>query len=165
MRSPLSKFAAAVVSKLPLKLGPPMKVVEPDLNPAIPPLPQPNAAMPAPALRALRLRPGIKPTELQQQFTDFIVRNDGVGIAAHTVGAGKTAASIMAHLRLRELSKAGKALVVVPAGLRENFAAQGVKKFTNARVGIIGIKQVIPSFFQSLYRVSKHAQCYIAITT
>jgi len=52
-----------------------------------------------------------------------------------------TAGSIMAFLNLVKKGRAQKALVVVPAGLRVNFAEKGVKKFTDAKVGIIGNKQ------------------------
>jgi hypothetical protein len=62
---------------------------------------------------------------------------DGV-IFAHGVGSGKTLTSIARFEKLKSEGKAGKALVVVPAGLRSNFHDQGVKKFTNSKSNIIG---------------------------
>jgi SNF2 family DNA or RNA helicase len=104
-----------------------------------------SASLPTKPQRMPTLKAGFKPTDIQKQFMSFIEKNQGVGIAAHGVGTGKTAASIMAALNLRAKGKAGKALVIVPAGLRTNFAEQGVKKFTNATVGIIGTRDEIAS--------------------
>jgi len=157
----LKKFAAAVVAKLPTSMPPPVRIVDPARQPAVvaPPLPTAAAGAagmvpgqkPVPLapkfpsvkskrMRVPKIRAGITPTPVQKEFIDFIEKNEGVGIAAHGVGTGKTAASIMAFLRLREKGKAGKALVLVPAGLRTNYAEEGVKKFSDARVGIIGSK-------------------------
>lgn len=130
----LSKNLASVVSRLPSRLPPPVRVVEPDVGP-------PVSLAPAPAPKKLplpKLNQGVVPTDIQKNFANFIEKHQGVGIAAHGVGQGKTLAGIMASIRLREKGLGGKALALVPAGLRENFAASGVKKFTNASVGVIG---------------------------
>ena len=53
-------------------------------------------------------------------------------IIAHGVGTGKTLTGIAKFEKLKEQGKANKALVVTPAGLRDNFGSEGVKKFTNS---------------------------------
>ena len=55
--------------------------------------------------------------------------NDGRIILAHKMGLGKTATAVYGFEVLKEEGKARRALVVVPAGLRENFAKEGVGKF------------------------------------
>ena len=47
--------------------------------------------------------------------------------------------------KMRGEGKAGHALVVVPAGLRDNFGLSGVHKFTNSTYNIVGNKQEIRS--------------------
>ena len=74
----------------------------------------------------------------QQRIVDR--KGDSV-IAAHGVGGGKTLSGIARFEKLKEQGKANKALVVAPAGLRDNFGEQGVGKFTNSKYQIIGNKQ------------------------
>ena len=62
-------------------------------------------------------------------------------IIAHGVGTGKTLTGIAKFEKLKEQGKANKALVVTPAGLRDNFGSEGVKKFTNSSYNIIGNRQ------------------------
>lgn len=64
-------------------------------------------------------------------------------IMAHPVGSGKTISGIAKFEKLKEQGKANKALVVVPAGLRGNFADEGVGKFTDSKHNIIGNQQEI----------------------
>lgn len=128
----LGRNLASVVSRLPSNLPPPVRVVQPDLAQLAPPAPKPKKLPPP------KLNKGVVPTQIQKDFADFVERNQGVGIAAHGVGQGKTLAGIMASMRLRQRGMGGKALAIVPAGLRDNFATNGVKKFTNASVGVIG---------------------------
>lgn len=59
-------------------------------------------------------------------------------ILAHNVGSGKTLSAIAKYEKLKEQGRANKALVVVPASLRHNFAEDGVKKFTNSSYNIVG---------------------------
>lgn len=66
-------------------------------------------------------------------------------IYAHGVGSGKTLTSIARFEKLKNEGKANKALVIVPAGLRNNFAEKGVKKFTDSKVNIVGNKAEIRS--------------------
>lgn len=61
-------------------------------------------------------------------------------IIAHPVGSGKTLSGIAKFEKLKEQEKAKKALVITPAGLRHNFANEGVSKFTDSSVNIIGNK-------------------------
>jgi SNF2 family DNA or RNA helicase len=81
------------------------------------------------------------------QFNPFQKRvlnnpNDSV-VVAHPVGSGKTLTGIAKFEKLKSEGKAHKALVVVPAGLRDNFGTDGVKKFTNSKYNIVGNKQEI----------------------
>lgn len=62
-------------------------------------------------------------------------------VIAHSVGSGKTLTGIAKFEKMKQEGKANKALVVVPAGLRTNFAEQGVGKFTNSKYNIIGNQQ------------------------
>lgn len=67
--------------------------------------------------------------------------NDRNTILAHSVGAGKTLTTIAGFEKLREQGKANRALVVVPASLRENYAIKGVKEFTDSSYNMVGNKQ------------------------
>lgn len=64
-------------------------------------------------------------------------------IVAHGVGSGKTLTGLAKFEKLKEKGDAHKALVVTPAGLRNNFGEEGVKKFTDSSYNIIGNKQEI----------------------
>lgn len=73
-----------------------------------------------------------------------VMNKDGDSvIVAHGVGSGKTLSGIARFEKLKENEKAHKALVVVPAGLRENFGKDGVEKFTNSTYNIVGNKQEV----------------------
>ena len=74
----------------------------------------------------------------QKRAIDRMFANKGKIILAHEMGTGKTAASIYGFERLRHEGKAKRALVVVPSGLRANFAEGGVQKFTTSSVQVIG---------------------------
>jgi superfamily II DNA or RNA helicase len=87
------------------------------------------------------LKEGVELTKSQTDFANFIQDRKGIGIAAWKPGAGKTLGTIASFLNLRAQGKAGKALVLVPASLRVNFAEGGVAKFTNATWGIVGNRQ------------------------
>jgi SNF2 family DNA or RNA helicase len=62
-------------------------------------------------------------------------------IIAHSVGSGKTLTGIAKFEKMKAEGTAHKALVVVPAGLRDNFGDSGVKKFTSSKYNIIGNKE------------------------
>jgi N12 class adenine-specific DNA methylase len=61
-------------------------------------------------------------------------------IVAHDVGSGKTLTGIAKFEKMKAEGKANKALVIVPAGLRDNFGKSGVEKFTDSKYNIIGNK-------------------------
>lgn len=92
------------------------------------------------------LKEGVQLTPAQIDFSRFIADRRGIGIAAWKPGAGKTLGTIAAFLNLRARGEAKKAIVLVPASLRVNFAEGGVTKFTDAQYGIIGNKQEAASF-------------------
>jgi len=60
-------------------------------------------------------------------------KQGGGVIAAHGTGTGKTVTAIAAFEELKEQGKANRALVIAPAGLRDNFLSKGVKKFTDSK--------------------------------
>ena len=75
------------------------------------------------------IKQGITPYPHQLRAVEKLVRNRGNLIMAHAVGTGKTSTSIIGVEELRHLGHATNTLVVVPAGLRENFAKDGLTKF------------------------------------
>jgi superfamily II DNA or RNA helicase len=79
-----------------------------------------------------------KPYPHQKKAIDRLFANKGKMILAHEMGTGKTAAAIYGFERLRHEGKAKRALVVVPSGLRANFAEGGIQKFTTSSVEVIG---------------------------
>lgn len=87
------------------------------------------------------LKEGVSLMPHQENAIRKAVAGGGNIIFAHKVGTGKTLTSIATFEKLRGQGKANKALVVVPAALRENFATNGVKKFTNSKAVILGNKQ------------------------
>jgi superfamily II DNA or RNA helicase len=70
-----------------------------------------------------------KPYEHQAGSVRKILRNDGKIVMAHEMGTGKTVTSILGFEALKERGKAKGALVVVPSGLRDNYARKGIEKF------------------------------------
>ena len=105
-----------------------------------PPSPPEPAPVPGQQQRIPTLNADVKLTKSQIDFAKFIRTRNGIGIAAWKAGSGKTLGTIVAFLNLKSEGKAGKAIVLVPASLRTNFAENGVAKFTNATFGIIGTK-------------------------
>jgi len=101
----------------------------------------PQDVVPNPEQLGPFLKEGVKLTESQNQFTKFISDREGIGVAAWKPGSGKTLGAIAAYMNLRKEGRAGKAIVLVPASLRVNFAEGGVAKFTTGTYGIIGTRQ------------------------
>lgn len=91
------------------------------------------------------LKSSVKLKEHQEKAKKKALDNDGNIILYHDVGTGKTLSSIAIAEELKKKKKAKKTLVVTPASLRDNFATDGVKKFTNSSVSIIGNKQDLSS--------------------
>ena len=77
----------------------------------------------------------------QEEAVKKTLKRDRGIIFSHPVGSGKTLTGIAAFEALKTNNRANKALVIVPASLRKNFAEQGVKKFTNDDYVIFGNKQ------------------------
>jgi len=65
----------------------------------------------------------------QQQAVDKLVSNKGVGLVAHHMGLGKTLTSIAAFEKTK--GPGDKALVVLPAGLKQNFV-DNIEQFTDS---------------------------------
>jgi superfamily II DNA or RNA helicase len=84
------------------------------------------------------LKKNVKLKVHQQDFSDMVSKDPDKGyIAAHGTGTGKTVTSIATFERLKSEGKAGRALVIAPAGLRQNFAG-GVGTFTHSKAVIVG---------------------------
>ena len=81
-----------------------------------------------------------KPYPHQKRAIDRMYENGGKLILSHSTGSGKTASAIYGAERLRHDGKSKGALVIVPSGLRHNFAKGGVAKFTTADYQIVGSK-------------------------
>ena len=80
-----------------------------------------------------------KPFPHQLSAVKKLLGNDGSMVMAHEMGTGKTVTSIYGIELLKAKGKAGNALIVVPSGLRENYAKQGLEKFLNkASYQIVG---------------------------
>tara|TARA_B100000886_G_scaffold82055_1_gene53439 strand:+ start:1949 stop:3742 length:1794 start_codon:yes stop_codon:yes gene_type:complete len=84
------------------------------------------------------LKSWFKPYPHQKNAIDRLFKNRGKMILAHEMGTGKTVTSIYGFEKLKHEGKAKRALVVVPSGLRANFAQEGVEKFTNSSFQVIG---------------------------
>ena len=85
------------------------------------------------------LNPDLKLMDHQERFIDRLVDNNGVMMAAHATGSGKTLSAIAGFERLKKNGTAKKALVVVPASLRENFV-DNLKRYTNSSYSVYGPK-------------------------
>ncbi len=72
----------------------------------------------------------------QQRAIDKIKDRKAL-VVAHGTGTGKTLTGIAGFEMLKAQGEAEKALVVVPASLRTNFAEHGVKKFTDSTVQVV----------------------------
>lgn len=84
------------------------------------------------------LNPDVK---LRPHQLRVVNNNNPSQVIAHGVGTGKTLTGIAKFEELKRRGKANKALVVTPAGLRNNFGSEGVKKFTNSSYNIVGNRQ------------------------
>jgi len=69
----------------------------------------------------------------QQVAIDKLLANKGSLLIAHGPGTGKTPTSSAAIEVMREKGMAGKALIVTPANLRDNFLDGGIHKFTTSK--------------------------------
>lgn len=88
-----------------------------------------------------RLKDTFKPYPHQQSFYKAVQyqtggKKGGGIIAAHGTGTGKTPSAVYAFEMLKGEGKARRALVVTPAGLRNNFLENGIQKFTDSK-GVI----------------------------
>jgi len=90
-------------------------------------------------LKTAELRPKFQPYPHQQKAVDKFT-NSGQLILAHATGTGKTATALFSVEAAKAKGMAKRAVVVVPSGLKSNFAHGGVKKFTTASFQIIGSK-------------------------
>lgn len=88
-------------------------------------------------MAALKSSVDLKPH--QEHFVTKLIENDGSLLAAHATGTGKTLTGIAGFEKLKTLGKAKRAVVVVPASLRENFI-DNIKKYTNSKHVVFGPK-------------------------
>ncbi len=83
-----------------------------------------------------RLRPKYTPMKHQRRFIEAATKQPGV-LALHGTGTGKTFSAIAAFEKTKGQGKSRRALVVAPAGLRDNFMAKGINRFTDSRATIM----------------------------
>lgn len=84
----------------------------------------------------------------QRDAVNFILKNDGEGILAHSTGSGKTITAVKAFDALYDRGKAHKALVITPAGLRTNFLVEGVQRASPHKGSIIaGVSEKGPGVY------------------
>lgn len=88
----------------------------------------------------MALRPDIPLLPHQARVGKKIVANGGTGLLAWHVGAGKTAGAMKAHHAMKDAGMGGTSLIVVPAKLRRNFAAD-IEKFTDDKHVIYGNRE------------------------
>ena len=96
-----------------------------------------------PFVKTAAVKEKFKPFIHQQDSIQRFIDNDGQIIMAHGTGSGKTFSSIFAFEAGRQAGIAKKALVVVPAGLRTNYAEKGIKKATDDTYQVFGSKSEV----------------------
>jgi hypothetical protein len=84
------------------------------------------------------LKPEVTLRPHQESAISFLEER-GRGIVAHGTGLGKTLTSIAAFERMKDKGDAKKALVVVPAALRDNYA-KNISAFTDSQYSMFGPK-------------------------
>lgn len=89
--------------------------------------------------KSAELRPEFKPYPHQAESNEKFKRTGSV-VLAHPVGSGKTFTAVHLAEDARKRGEVERVLVVVPTALRDNFALEGVKKFTDADVQVFGSK-------------------------
>lgn len=84
-----------------------------------------------------RMKASIQPYAHQRSFVEStrgqIGAKGGGILAAHGTGTGKTLSGIAAFEDLKERGYGRRALVVAPAGLRDNFLEKGINVFTDSK--------------------------------
>ena len=81
---------------------------------------------------------GIAPKPHQVGSTEKLLANGGKIVLTAPPGSGKTMSAIHGFETLKDRGQAKSALVLVPSGLRTNFAVDGVEKFTRSSYQILG---------------------------
>lgn len=89
------------------------------------------------AIKLAKLKKDVVLKPHQVNSVNKLLAQDGHSLIAHATGTGKTLTSIAGVEALHDAGRANRALVVVPNGLRDNYA-QNVKRFTNSKVNIYG---------------------------
>jgi len=90
-----------------------------------------------PKVASLKSSTKLKPH--QENFVEKLIENKGSMLAAHATGTGKTLTGIAGFEKMKSMGMASKAIVVVPASLRENFV-DNLKKYTNSKYSVYGPK-------------------------
>lgn len=86
------------------------------------------------------MQPWFKPYPHQQRAIQKLYDNHGKMLLFHDTGTGKSATSVYGFEKMSHDKKSnGRAVVVVPSGLRENYAGSAAGKFTVGRtIQIVG---------------------------
>lgn len=94
----------------------------------------------------------------QREATHIAISNPtGTVVFAHPVGSGKTGTAIATAEEFRRLGKGNKVLAIVPAGLKDNFANQGVRKFTDSSVRVYNSRK---DLMQGPHDATYHVMSY-----
>ncbi len=84
------------------------------------------------------LKPGVTPLPHQQSAVNKLFQNKGRLVLTAPPGSGKTLTAVLGFEAMKRDGRAHKALVIVPSGLRTNFATEGIDKFTTSNYQVIG---------------------------
>ena len=90
-------------------------------------------------IKTASLRKDVKLRDHQKRAIERLNANGGSLLVAHATGSGKTLTGIAGYEDLKKKGKAKKAVVVVPASLRENFV-KNLKQFTDSSYSVYGPK-------------------------
>lgn len=106
------------------------------------------------------LKPEFKLFDHQRDFTNKFEQQPFI-LAAHGTGSGKTLSAIAATEKRKSQNPDRKpTIVIAPAGLRNNYADEGVHTFTDRKAHIIGDRSKSPEFYKKNGKLPK-ADYYI----
>ena len=89
--------------------------------------------------KTAELLPQFTPRPHQQEALERFKQTGSI-VLAHPVGSGKTFTAMALGEDARRSGQVRRVLVVTPTALRDNFAIEGVKKFSDATVQVFGSK-------------------------
>lgn len=91
------------------------------------------------SIKTSSLRASVQLRDHQKRAIERLEENKGSLLIAHATGSGKTLTGIAGFEDMKKKGLASKAIVVVPAALRENFV-KNIKEFTDSSHSVYGPK-------------------------